>query len=236
MPPPPTGTDNGRRFRAGRESYLRDLVETSIGANRYDAPMRSMLALPVLLALAAAPLAAQTVTEGSVLVATPGLKDPNFAESVVLVLGRDDDATLGVVVNRMTSLAPGRVFPELSAALDGYEGTLYRGGPVAPTRVLFLITGLAAAVINTPEIVDDLYVSGDPDLLPDLARLAENTSGLRLFAGHAVWQAGQLEQEISAGSWRVIPGTVDLVFSDPPSMWEQAAALSGEVVAGARRR
>ena len=180
---------------------------------------------------------AQPLQDGSLLVATPELADPNFARSVVLVLRHDDNGTLGVVVNRVTSLAPVRVFPEFSPALDTYGGTLYRGGPVGPARVLFLITGLAAAVIQSEELIDDLYVSGDPQLLPDLMALAEGPNGLRLYAGHAEWIAGQVEREIAAGNWRVIPGNVDLVFADPAAMWEQAAAIgAGEVVASAHER
>jgi putative transcriptional regulator len=194
-------------------------------------------ALAIILAAFAAPLAAQqTVTDGTLLVASPTLTDPNFARSVVLVLRHDDMATLGVVINRATALPPVRVFPEFSPALDGYSGTLYRGGPVAPARVLFLVTGLAAAVVQGPELLDDLYVSGDPDQLPELAALANGPDGLRLYAGHAEWDAGQLEEELAAGSWRVIPGTVDLVFGEAAAIWEQAAALDGEVVVDARGR
>jgi len=197
--------------------------------------MRSMLVLLCLTLLAPLPLVAQTLQDGALLVAAPELKDPNFSQSVVLVLRHDEDGTLGVVVNRITSLSPVRVFPEFSPALDGYGGMLYRGGPVSPARVLFLITGLAAAVVEGPELLEDLYVTGDAEQLPKLAALAEGPDGLRLYAGHAEWEGGQLEEEIATGSWRVIPGNVDLVFADPRALWKEASAL-GEVVAAAGDR
>ena len=100
--------------------------------------------------------------------------------------------------------------------------------------MLFLITGLAAAVVQGPELLEDVYVSGDPDQLPELAALAEGPDGLRLYAGHAEWEAGQLEEEIADGSWRVIPGNVDLVFGEAAAIWEQAAALDAGVVVDAR--
>ena len=37
---------------------------------------------------------------GSFLIARPILKDPNFAEAVILVLNHDEDGALGLVVNR----------------------------------------------------------------------------------------------------------------------------------------
>jgi len=198
--------------------------------------MRSVLALMSLALLAALPLSAQTLQDGALLVAAPELDDPNFSQSVVLVLRHDEDGTLGVVINRITSLPPVRVFPEFSPALDAYDGTLYRGGPISPARVLFLVTGLAAAVVQGPELVEDLYVSGDSEQLPELAALAEGQDGLRLYAGHAEWGAGQLAAEIEAGNWRVVPANVDLVFADPRVLWKEASLLGAEATAHAHDR
>ena len=39
---------------------------------------------------------------GRLLVATTDLVDPNFAQSVVLLLDHDEDGTLGVILNRPT--------------------------------------------------------------------------------------------------------------------------------------
>lgn len=191
--------------------------------------MRSIL-LALLVALCA-PAGAQTVPDGSLLVATPALDDPNFARAVVLVLRHDENGTLGVVINRATSLPPVEVFPEFSPVLDSYPGTLYRGGPIDATRVLFLATGLAGAAIEGGELLDRLFVSADPERLPELAALADGADGLRLYAGHAVWAPGQLAQEIATGSWRVIPGSADLVFSDPATLWEAASKMDSEIVA-----
>jgi putative transcriptional regulator len=200
--------------------------------------MRSMkpAVATLLLTLLSAPLAAQSVSDGALLVASPALEDPNFAKSVVLVLRHDENGTLGLVVNRATSVPPVQLFPEYSPALDGYAGTLFRGGPVAPTRVLFLVTGLAAAVVQGPELVEDLFVSGDAEQLPQLASLAEGPGGLRLYAGHAEWAPGQLDREVALGNFTVAPASVALVFGEPAAMWEQAAALQSGVVADAGRR
>lgn len=198
--------------------------------------MRTLLVLTAATVLglgahASAQAPAPQVRDGAVLVATPQITDPNFARSVVLVLRHDDNGTLGLVINRPTTLVPTEVFPELSPALDRYDGTLFRGGPVGAGRVLFLVTGLAAAVAQGPEILEDLFVSGDLEQLPDIARLAGGTAGLRLFAGHAEWQPGQLERELATGSWKIVPGSVELVFSEPASLWDRASATPDGVVA-----
>ena len=99
---------------------------------------------------AAAPAAAQTISNGSLLVASAELTDVNFSKAVVLVLRHDEQGTVGVVVNRPTNLVPATVFPELGEGAAGYTGHLFRGGPIAPTRLLYLVRGLAAATVTGP--------------------------------------------------------------------------------------
>lgn len=180
---------------------------------------------------------AQEITGGTLLVASPELGDPNFSRSVVLLLRHDDSGAIGVVINRLTSLAPAKVFPELADGLGTYSGTLYRGGPLAPSRVLFLVRGLAAATVQGPEIVDKVFLSADSESLPAITKFANGPDELRIYAGHAEWTAGQLESEIKHGAWHRVPATADLVFGDQPQkLWELLAARSAETTADARDR
>jgi len=182
-----------------------------------------MLALLAVVAAAlTAPLAAQSVGNGTLLVASPGLTDPNFAHTVVLVLRNDDDGTLGVVLNRPTNLEPATVFPELAAGVGTYGGRLFRGGPNSPAQLLLLVRGLAAATIATPEILEKVFLTIDLDSLPDMVRLADGTNDLRIYAGHAAWGPGQLDAELRAGGWQVVQGTADLVFhAEPGELWTE---------------
>ena len=171
---------------------------------------------------AGGPVHAQTIGNGTLLVASPALTDVNFAHAVVLVLQHDENGTVGVVLNRPTSLVPGTVFPELAEGLGSYAGHLFRGGPVAPTRLLYLVRGLAAATVTGPEVLDKVFLSIDDTALPDMVRLADGTDELRLFAGHATWAPGQLQAEIGAGGWQVLLATPDLVFDENPGdLWQE---------------
>jgi putative transcriptional regulator len=197
---------------------------------------RLVLATVALLA-AWAPASAQSIADGMLLVASPMLEDPNFSRTVVLVLRHDGNGTLGVVVNRPTTLEPAVVFPELATGVGAYTGRLYRGGPVSPARVLFLVRGLAAATVQGPEILDKVFLSADPESLADVTRLANGTDDLRVYAGHAEWVPGQLESEIAAGGWRPMPGTAELVFhAEPGRLWAELAARGDEVVAATDNR
>ena len=84
-----------------------------------------LLAALALLLLGAAPAPrAQTLADGVLLVAQESLQDPAFEKSVVLILRHDEDGTLGLVINRITSLKPAEIFDELAAPL----GQSNRGG------------------------------------------------------------------------------------------------------------
>jgi putative transcriptional regulator len=186
------------------------------------------LAAVTWLAAGTAALAQDDVADGALLVASSKLDDANFSRTVVLVLRHDDNGTVGVVINRPTNLVPATVFPEIAPAVGTYDGRLYRGGPVAPGRLLFLVRGLAAATVNGPEVLDKVFLSADPESLTDITRLAEGTNDLRMYAGHAEWTQGQLDQEIAAGGWTVVPGDADLVFSAEPSqLWETLSTRAG---------
>jgi putative transcriptional regulator len=84
----------------------------------------------LLLALAAAPAAAQQdlPANGLFLVAKPSLGDPNFSRTVVLVTQTPDGGTVGVIVNRPTTL---KLSDFLSKEFDtaNYKGLLFFGGP-----------------------------------------------------------------------------------------------------------
>jgi putative transcriptional regulator len=206
------------------------------------APRKARRPLAVWLAVAAlacgltVPAAAQTVATGMLLVASPEMADPNFARTVILVLRSDDDGTLGIILNRPTNLAPGTIFPELKDNIGLYTGNLFRGGPIAPTRLLYIVRGLAAATVGGPEILDKVFLSIDDASLPDMVRLADGTNDLRLYAGHAAWVPGQLQAEVGAGGWQLLPATAELVFdSEPGTLWSEleGRAPSGDNVVAA---
>lgn len=187
----------------------------------------------------AGPLAAQTLADGVLLVASPEITDASFARAVVLVLRHDDNGTIGLVVNRPTNLEPAAVFPELVEEVGSYDGTLFRGGPIDPTRLLFLVRGLAAATVSGPEVLDKVFLIIDPESLGEMTRLADGIDELRVYAGHAAWVAGQLQAELGAGGWKIVPGAADLVFTtDPQALWaelERRAASGTDVLASTTR-
>jgi putative transcriptional regulator len=146
---------------------------------------------------------------GHLLVATPALADPNFAQTVVLVCVHDEEeGALGVVLNRPTGLAITEHLPEW-ASLAVAPAVLFLGGPVQVDVALGLGTRVGpiddwTAVVGDAGIVD--LASVDPD----------HVGALRVFAGYAGWGEGQLDAEVDRGDWFVVEADPADPFTPDP--------------------
>lgn len=154
---------------------------------------------------------------GQLLVATPGLSDPNFFRTVVLVVEQGGEGAAGLVLNRPTET-------ELGGPLDAWRGMaaspplVFVGGPVSPDAAVCLAR--SAPEVRPPgwePVVDGLGVL-------DLSREADDVRAgvdrLRVFAGYAGWGPGQLEGELEQGSWYVLDADPeDALTSLPGGLW-----------------
>jgi putative transcriptional regulator len=160
--------------------------------------------------------------KGQLLVAGPGLVDPNFRRTVVLVGEHTDEGALGVVLNRASETTVDDAVPELSAlAVD--LGRVHVGGPVLPSAIVVLADFVeperSSALVL--ESVGFLAAETDPEELGELRRA-------RVFAGYAGWGPGQLDDELEDGSWIVEPALVQDVFTgDPDELWSDVLRRKG---------
>ena len=175
-----------------------------------------------------APLrAADEPAPGMFLIATRDLSGSGFSESVVLLIQHDENGTMGVVINQPTDIDLASILPEVSSKV---VSTLYLGGPVATYGILLLIK--SANELNSAEhVFGDIYASGNRELLAELLDTADTETSIRLYAGHAGWFPGQLDYEISRGSWRVVPASETMVFTDEPlKIWQQLVPPSRPII------
>jgi putative transcriptional regulator len=164
---------------------------------------------------------------GQLLVAGPGLHDPNFRRTVVLLGEHGEDGAMGVVLNRPTEISVADAAPPLAALVDD-DAVVYIGGPVEPRAVVVLAdfedpAGAGSIVLDTvgflPSDVEDADQVGP-------------IRAARVFAGYAGWASGQLEGELDEGSWLVLPARADDVFrSDPDRLWSDVLRREGGALA-----
>jgi putative transcriptional regulator len=173
---------------------------------------------------------------GTLLVATRRLPDPNFAETVVLLLQYSRDGAAGLVLNRPSGVALSRALPGVEA-VAGLSAPAFIGGPVSPETVLALSR---AACEDCRTVARDVHLVNAAETLKRLAADGTDTRRLRVFVGYSGWRGGQLEEEVRRAAWRVVPADARSVFDpDPASLWERMLARAESVLATAgqvRRR
>jgi putative transcriptional regulator len=161
---------------------------------------------------------------GRLLVATPVLADPNFERSVVLLLDVDENGALGVVLNRPTTVPVGEVLPDW-ADLVAVPDVLFQGGPVSTDSALAVATVPEQASLDDEDPVGFRRLFGGTgivDLDAPTEVVAPGLSSLRIFAGYAGWGTAQLEAEIEADSWYVLPAEEgDLFAADAERLWSR---------------
>jgi putative transcriptional regulator len=162
--------------------------------------------------------------KGKLLIAAPFLSDPSFARSVVFLCEHNADGTIGFVLNQMTALTLSDLVNE-----EGYMQPLgvYQGGPVeADTLHMLHRLPYELGGIN---ITGGIQWGGRYDVLKDIAREdGYNEQDLKLFIGYSGWSPGQLEREMTEGSWLVGDATEELLFeTEPHLLWKKAISSLG---------
>ena len=153
---------------------------------------------------------------GSLLLAHPALRDPNFRRAVVLMSVHNADGAMGVVLNRPLGKRLGELNGEFAlGALAGVP--LFSGGPVQTEQLLLVAWQNQADGFR-------LHFGIEPDRAGQL--LTEDATEIRAFLGYSGWTGRQLEKELKHETWVVtgVPGDL-LSYKQDESLWR--AVLSG---------
>lgn len=163
------------------------------------------------------------------LIAMPGMEDPNFITTVTLICEHNDDGALGIVINRPLTLKLGGLFEQLElndADPETARDPVLLGGPVGAERG-FVLHGPEQTYENSIAVSGDISLTLSRDVLDAMATGAGPSKTL-VALGYAGWEAGQLEQEMLSNSWLNVPATTDIVFDTPfAERWSAAAKTLG---------
>ncbi len=169
------------------------------------------------------------------LVAAPGLRDPNFARSLVLMVEHKPEGSLGFVVNRPSRVTVGEVLEQVDPALraeaerkDRADAAVMVGGPVQPERLWILHRpGSVPAEEGGVVLAGAVAVGGSRELLEALVR-APTPGPFLLLLGYSGWGPLQVEREVGAGGWIPLPFEESLVFDVPlEARWDEAVKRLG---------
>lgn len=172
---------------------------------------------------------AQTSFSNQLLIAMPGMLDPNFSSTVTLICEHNAEGALGIVINRPMNLKLGGLFEQLDVLEPDAAAAsrpVFDGGPVARER---------GFVLHNPEVRFESSVAVSPEIQLTLSRdvleaiaAGRGPSKSLVALGYAGWQPGQLEAEMLANTWLNVPATPEIVFDVPyTERWMSAARILG---------
>ena len=163
-------------------------------------------------------------TAGQLLVATSEMRDPRFAEAVIYMVKHNGEGAMGLVINRPLAKGP------VKDLLQGFgienedakgEIIIHYGGPVS-ANTGFVLHSDDVMLDDSERVKDGIAMTADAKLIEAMARGKGPRESMVLF-GYAGWAPGQLEGELEAGAWHVIPADKTLVFSkEADKKWQQA--------------
>lgn len=168
-------------------------------------------------------LSPSSVKKGALLVASPSVDDPNFTQTVLLILEHGRGGTLGLILNRPTDVLLAEVLQDLPI-LKQTSHRLFGGGPVERTQLVLLFR-LSQLLPDARHIVNGIYV-GTPRVLERVMASPKPDEAFRGFAGFASWAPGQLEHELRQGSWGVLSSNFfDIFNKDPETLWPDSVSM-----------
>ena len=167
---------------------------------------------------------ARPLLAGQLLVAAPGMGDPRFEPTVILIVEHGPDSALGIVINKPIGEQPlASVFKALGQKDGDVTGSVrvFSGGPIQP-EVGFVVHSPDYRRPETVAITDRLSMTSSIAILRDIGDKRGPAKVLVAF-GYAGWGPDQLEHEIEERAWGIAEADPKLVFDeDRDNVWEDA--------------
>lgn len=167
--------------------------------------------------------------ESQLLIAMPGMLDPNFVRSVTLMCQHTEEGAIGITINRSSTFTLGEILDQLDIACKDpriRKVPVLEGGPVNRDRGFVLHTP-AEGFESSLKINPDIMVTTSRDVLAAIA--AGDGPGRYVVAlGYAGWGDGQLEEELRQNAWLSVAADSAIVFELPiAERWARAVGNLG---------
>jgi putative transcriptional regulator len=161
---------------------------------------------------------------GTLLIADPFLKDPNFMRSVVLICQHEGEGTFGFVMNRLFDNS----LQDLITAAEGLDIPVFYGGPVQTDTIHFLHQ-YPAKIEGSQKVMEGVYWGGSFETAIDLLRNGEiSADKIRFFLGYSGWGEGQLDSEMKEKTWLTVSATRKIIFHPfVDHIWKDSLKLMG---------
>ncbi len=161
---------------------------------------------------------------GTLLIAEPFLKDPNFMRTVVFLCDHQEEGSFGFVINKLFD----HTLDELMNDLEELKLPVFYGGPMQMDTIHFLHQ-YPELIPGSYEVLDGIFWGGDFETAISLIRSGNiNPEKIRFYIGYSGWGSGQLNDELKEKSWLTVEGTRKLVFHHKADeIWKDALKKLG---------
>lgn len=165
-----------------------------------------------------------TPSRGTLLIANPFLKDPNFSRTVIFLCEHSDEGSFGFILNKRFPKSLSELLPEANIS----DMPVYQGGPVQKETLHFLHQ-YPNLISGGQEVLNDIYWGGNfESLLINLRNNDLNKARIRFFIGYSGWSEGQLNDEMKEESWLTVKATRKLIFgTEPEDVWKNSLKQLG---------
>ncbi len=169
---------------------------------------------------------------GQLLIAMPGLQDPRFQKSVILICEYSKTVVMGLILNKQIyNLTLGEILVQNKREKlnnNFSKQKIYSGGPVH-TKQGFILHSEEKKYKTTEKILNNVFLTTSVEILEDFG-LSKGPYCKKIFLGCAVWDYEQLHREILENSWLTIKADKKIIFhnsSDQPFIWNSCMSMLG---------
>ena len=141
-------------------------------------------------------------------------------ESAFQPRARSSKGAMGLIINWESTVPIARALREFQEA-KGRKDRVFVGGPVQRSGVQALLRSKTKPD-DARHVFEDVYLISTMELLRKTLADTEHPDSLRVYIGYSGWGAGQLDNELSLGTWHVTDGDAGTVFDpEPQSVWQR---------------
>lgn len=174
------------------------------------------------------------VSDALLLVASPLVRDPSYARTVILAVPVENNRHVGVIINRPTRRSLASLFPEHAPSKKVIEPVFF-GGPMSSSAVFAVVRSSGNPGRGSIELTKDLFLAITANTVDHVIESTPNQA--RYYVGNTLWRPGELRAEIDRRIWYVMNADTDLVFrKDSDRLWEELSRLARAITAETRGR
>ena len=167
---------------------------------------------------------------GKLLIASPGLEDVRFQNSVILICEHTNEVTMGLILNKPLYNFDTYQFlkkMKLNNKTKIKSNPTFFGGPVHLNQG-FILHSNDKKYSTSENILEGIMITSSEEILKDISN---NKSPLnaKIFLGCAVWDKDQLNNEVLDNSWIITNSSKELIFHNDLelSLWKESLTKMG---------